>query len=121
MARKDRRASRQKRRRRIRAHIMGTPDRPRLSVFRSNKHIYAQLIEDFSGRTLAAASTQDPVLAEELDSGGNVEAARRVGELIARRALEKGIKRVLFDRSGYDYHGRVATLAEAARKEGLEF
>jgi large subunit ribosomal protein L18 len=100
---------------------MGTPERPRLSVFRSSKHIYAQVIEDISGETLAAASSLDPTVRKELKSGGNTEAARKVGTLVARRALAKGIKEVVFDRSGYDYHGRVAALAEAARDEGLKF
>jgi ribosomal protein L18, bacterial type len=106
---------------RIRKKISGTPERPRLSVFRSDKHIYAQIIDDTKGVTLAAASTLDKSLRGELKSGGTVEAARKVGELIAERAKGKGIEKVVFDRGGYMYHGRVRALAEAAREGGLEF
>jgi len=90
-------------------------------VFRSNKHIYAQIIDDLAGQTLAAASTLDSALRDELGSGNNVEAARKVGALVAQRALNKGIKQVIFDRGGYDYHGKIAALAAGARDEGLEF
>lgn len=117
----DRNETRRVRHRRVRQKVVGTPQRPRLSVYRSEKHIYAQLIEDGSGRTLACASTLDPELRGKLRSGGTVEAARAVGELIARRALGKGIQTVVFDRGGYLYHGRVAALAEAARGAGLQF
>ncbi|MBE3563257.1 50S ribosomal protein L18 [Hydrogenibacillus sp. N12] len=108
---------------RIRRKVFGTPERPRLSVFRSNKHIYAQIIDDTRGVTLASASTLDPELREALKAigTGNVQAAAKVGELIAKRAKAKGIDKVVFDRGGYRYHGRVAALAEAARQGGLDF
>ena len=117
----DKNKARKKRHLRVRKKISGTPARPRLSVFRSSKHIYAQLIDDISGRTLASASTLDKELAGQLQSGGNVEAARKVGELIAKRAKEKGIEAVVFDRGGYLYHGRIKALADAAREGGLQF
>lgn len=113
--------SRKKRHQRIRNKISGTPFKPRLSVYRSLKHTHAQLIDDLSGETLAAASTQDPEIRNEIDNGGNVEAAQMVGELIAKRALEKDIKEIVFDRGGNKYHGRVKALAEAARDNGLDF
>lgn len=111
------------RHRRIRRRISGTPERPRLFVFKSLRHIYAQIIDDTpsqGSRTLVAASTLDPEIRDRIKSD-NIEAAKEVGRLIARRALEKGIKRVVFDRGGYPYHGKVKALAEAAREEGLEF
>ena len=114
-----RNALRKKRHARIRAKISGTPERPRLSVFRSNKHMYAQLIDDTKGVTLVSASTLDKDF--DLENTGNIEAAKKVGELIAKRAVEKGFKSVVFDRSGYLYHGRVKALAESAREHGLEF
>lgn len=95
--------------------------RPRLSVFRSNKHIYAQLIDDVEGRTLAAASTNEKELGGVGSANASVEAAAKVGEAIARRAGEKGVKEVVFDRGGYRYHGRVAAVADAARQAGLSF
>jgi large subunit ribosomal protein L18 len=104
---------------RIRKKVAGSAGRPRLAVFRSLKHIYAQLIDDATGQTLCAASTVDSSLRGA--AGGNIGAAREVGRLIAERALEKGIKQVVFDRGGYIYHGRVRGLAEAARDKGLEF
>ncbi|MDA8274997.1 MAG: 50S ribosomal protein L18 [Actinomycetota bacterium] len=110
---------RRRRHARVRRRIVGTAARPRLAVFRSNKHITAQVIDDDAGRTLAAASTVEPPLRGT--SGGNVEAARAVGALVARRAKEAGITAVVFDRGGFAYHGRVAALADAARAEGLEF
>ncbi len=110
-----------RRHRRIRKKVFGTPERPRLCVFRSNKHIYAQIIDDTIGHTLVSASTLDPELREKLQKTWNKEAAREVGKLIARRALEKGIKKVVFDRGGYKYHGRVKELAEGAREGGLVF
>ncbi|HHX87909.1 MAG TPA: 50S ribosomal protein L18 [Firmicutes bacterium] len=113
--------SRKRRHRRIRHRIFGVQERPRLNVFRSTKHIYAQIIDDREGRTLASASTLEPQLQEELADAGNLEAAKKVGELIARRALDRGIKEVVFDRGGYLYHGRVKALAEAAREQGLKF
>jgi len=106
---------------RVRKKIKGTPERPRLNVFRSLKHIYAQIIDDTSGNTLVAASTLDEALRGKLSNGGNKEAAREVGKLIGQKALEKGIKQVVFDRGGYLYHGRVKELAEGARESGLEF
>ncbi|MCC6862251.1 MAG: 50S ribosomal protein L18 [Bryobacterales bacterium] len=105
--------------RRIRRKIHGTPERPRLAVFRSLAHIYAQVIDDAQRRTLAAASTVEKEGGAK--SGGNVAGAKAVGQLIAARAREKGITRVVFDRGGYLYHGRVKALAEAAREAGLEF
>jgi large subunit ribosomal protein L18 len=110
---------RRRRHARVRRRIVGTAARPRLAVFRSNKHITAQVIDDDAGRTLAAASTVEQTLRSA--SGGNVEAARAVGALVARRAKEAGITAVVFDRGGFAYHGRVAALADAARAEGLEF
>ncbi len=101
--------------------MKGTPERPRLNVFRSLQHIYAQAIEDTTGRTLVSASTLSPEIKGSLRSKGNVEAAKKVGELIAKKCLGKGIQKVVFDRSGYLYHGRVKALAEAARTSGLIF
>lgn len=100
---------------RVRKKISGTQEKPRLSVYRSNKHIYVQLIDDVNGHTLAAARSQDAV------AGANKQAAEAVGKLIAEKALEKGIKEVVFDRSGYLYHGRIKVLADAARAAGLKF
>jgi large subunit ribosomal protein L18 len=110
---------RSRRRRGLRARIRGTPERPRLSVFRSHKHIYAQIIDDLSGRTLAAASTKEGGLS--VRAGGNREAAVAVGKVLAQRATEAGIGAVVFDRGGYRYHGRVKSLADAAREAGLKF
>ena len=112
-------ARRIRRRKGIRKRVLGTPERPRLAVFRSARHIYAQVVDDLSGRTLAAASTVDKGAA--LDHGGNCEAAAVVGKRIAERAKKAGIERVVFDRGGRRYHGRVKALAEAAREGGLEF
>lgn len=117
----DKNAARQKRHYRVRNHISGTAERPRLNVFRSLKHVYAQVINDVTGETLVAASTVDKEVAAQIKFGGNIEAAKAVGTAVAKRALEKGIKEVVFDRGGYLYHGRVAALAEAAREAGLEF
>ncbi|WP_166245958.1 50S ribosomal protein L18 [Paenibacillus turpanensis] len=117
----DKNKARKVRHLRVRKKIEGTTARPRLNVFRSSKHIYAQIIDDVQGVTVAAASTQDKELREELSNGGNVEAARKVGQLIAKRAQEKGLKEVVFDRGGYLYHGRIQALADAAREAGLEF
>ncbi|MGM9972203.1 MAG: 50S ribosomal protein L18 [Anaeroplasmataceae bacterium] len=108
-----------KRHLRIRKNISGTTEKPRLNVFRSNKQIYAQIIDDVNGKTLCSASSLDKELG--LTNGGNVEAAAKVGTLVAQRALEANIKNVVFDRGGYLYHGRVKALAEAARAAGLEF
>ena len=115
----DKNATRQKRHARVRAKLSGTEARPRLNVFRSNKHIYAQLIDDVKGVTLASASTLDKEIGTEATS--NAEAAQKVGELVAKRAIEKGYKAVVFDRGGYLFHGRIKTLADAARENGLEF
>ncbi|MGI6079760.1 MAG: 50S ribosomal protein L18 [Candidatus Avilachnospira sp.] len=104
---------------RLRNRISGTPERPRLSVFRSNNHMYAQIIDDTCGNTLVAASTMDK--GAELEHTDNKEAAAYVGTSIAKKALEKGITKVVFDRGGFIYHGRVKALAEAAREAGLEF
>src|SRR5690606_14790985 len=106
---------------RLRRKIRGTPERPRLSVYRSLKHMYAQIIDDTRGHTLVAASTLDPELRGRLEKTGTVEAAREVGRLIGQRALSKGIRKVVFDRGGNRYHGRVSALAEGAREAGLEF
>ena len=110
--------ARVKRHQRIRNKIAGTPQRPRLNIFRSSKHIYAQLIDDVNGVTLASASTMTKGFE---GSGGNKEAARKVGEMIAKNAVDKGITEVVFDRGGYIFHGRVRELAEAAREGGLKF
>lgn len=120
MARLTREEARKRRHRRIRKKISGTPERPRLCVYKSLRHIYAQLIDDTTGRTLVAASTLDP----QFNSSGsrcNIASAREVGKLLAARARERGITKVVFDRSGYPYHGRVKALAEAAREGGLQF
>lgn len=106
---------------RVRRKVKGTPERPRLNVFRSLKQIYAQVIDDTTGTTLVAASTLDEALKGKVAFGGNKEAAKEVGKLIAQKALDKGIKSVVFDRGGYIYHGRVKELADAAREAGLEF
>ncbi len=108
------------RHRRIRKKVYGTPERPRLCVYKSLKYIYAQIIDDTRGVTLVSASSIEKELRNGR-SGDTVDVARRVGEMIAKRAIEKGIKRVVFDRGGYPYHGRVAALAEGARSAGLEF
>jgi large subunit ribosomal protein L18 len=118
---KDKHELRRRRHYRLRRKVSGTPERPRLAVFRSLNHIYAQVIDDSTGHTLAAASTLDKPLREEKKSGGNIAAAHEVGRLIAERAKEKGVARVVFDRGGFKYHGRVAKLADAAREGGLEF
>ncbi|TDT50418.1 50S ribosomal protein L18 [Fonticella tunisiensis] len=110
-----------KRHLRVRKKVYGTAERPRLNVYRSEKHIYAQIINDDLGTTLVSASSIDKELKDTLKVGSNKEAAKAVGQLIAKRALEKGIKDVVFDRGGYIYHGRVKELAEAARESGLNF
>ncbi|MDD4600537.1 50S ribosomal protein L18 [bioreactor metagenome] len=122
MLRKDNKnAARQKRHYRMRRKVVGTAERPRLNVFRSLSNIYAQIIDDVTGTTLVAANTMDKEIRETVKYGGNIEAAKVVGEAVAKRALAKGIKQVVFDRGGYIYHGRVAQLAQAAREAGLEF
>ena len=111
---------RAKRHRRIRKRVVGMPQRPRLAVFRSHKHLYVQVINDFDQKTLLSGSTTSAALRKDLPRGGNVKAAEHLGKLIAQEAVKRGIKRVVFDRGGYRYHGRVKALAEAARQGGLE-
>ncbi|MCS7201531.1 MAG: 50S ribosomal protein L18 [Dictyoglomus sp.] len=106
---------------RIRKKIFGTPERPRLAVFKSLRYIYAQIIDDTKGHTLVSASSLEKELKSQLKSTDNIEAAKLVGKVIAKRALEKGIKKVVFDRGGFLYHGRIKALADSARAEGLEF
>ncbi len=117
----DRKAESRKRHLRVRNRVEGTPERPRLSVYRSLNHIYAQIIDDTKGVTLVAASTMDNGLKDQFSAGGNIEAAKVVGKAVAERALEKGVKKVVFDRGGHIYHGRIKALAEAAREAGLDF
>ena len=116
--RPDTRAQRMKRHSRVRSKISGTPERPRLSVFRNENNIYAQIIDDVAGSTLVSASTVEKGFE---GNGGNVEAAKKIGALVAERALKKGIEEVVFDRGGYIYHGRVQALADGAREAGLKF
>ena len=114
----DKKQAREARHRRVREKISGTPERPRLNVFRSTKHIYAQVIDDVNGVTLASASS----LSKDFDgNGGNKDGARKVGQMIAKSALDKGITNVVFDRGGNVYHGRIKELAESARENGLQF
>ena len=113
--------ARLKRKKRIRRKLEGTEARPRLTVFRSDKHIYAQIINDETGATLVSASTLSPEYREMAAIKGKVSAAKRVGELVASKALEKGIAKVVFDRNGFIYHGRIQALADAARQKGLDF
>ena len=117
----NRKEQNQKRHRRLRVKLQGTSDCPRVAVFRSIKHIYAQIIDDTKHVTLVSASSSDKELKETLKHGGNVEAAKVVGALLAKRALQKNMKDVVFDRGGFLYHGRVAALAEALREGGLNF
>jgi len=116
-------SARQKRHYKMRRNLSGTAARPRLTVFKSNKYIYAQLIDDIAGHTLASASTLDAafVKANKLESTSNVEAAKAIGESLAKKALDKGIDTIVFDRSGYIYHGKLKALADAAREAGLKF
>lgn len=114
-------AAREKRHYRLRNKISGTAQRPRLAVFRSDSHMYAQIIDDIAGHTLVSASTVEKEAKEKLGSTSNTEAAQFVGELVARRAVEAGITEVVFDRGGYVYHGKVKALADAAREAGLQF
>ena len=118
LIKQDKNQARQKRHLRVRNHIAGTAARPRLNVFRSLKNIYAQIIDDEKGVTLVSASSKEKGFSQY---GGNVEAAKAIGAAVAKKALEKGITEVVFDRGGYIYHGRVAALAEAAREAGLKF
>ncbi len=112
---------RERRHRRVRAKVAGTSEQPRLNVFRSNRHIFAQLIDDSKGHTLAAASTLDDDVRAKAAALKKNDEAKAVGKLLAQRAIEKGFKQVVFDRGGYQYHGRVKSLAEGAREGGLEF
>lgn len=114
-------AAREKRHYRLRNHISGTAERPRLAVFRSNMHIYAQVIDDTVGNTICAASTMEADIKGKLEHTNDVEAAKAVGAAVAKKALEKGINEVVFDRGGYVYHGKVQALADAAREAGLQF
>ncbi len=113
--------ARARRHQRIRRNIEGTAERPRLSIFRSLEHIYAQVVDDDMGNTLAAASTLDPDLRQQMAGLNKTQQATRVGQVVAQRALAKGLKQVVFDRGGYPYHGRVKALADGAREGGLEF
>jgi large subunit ribosomal protein L18 len=121
MAKKTRGQARRMRHRRVRRQVLGTSERPRLNVFRSLKHIYAQVVDDTQGHTIVAASTLDQTLVSDLEGKSPVERAELVGRLVAERARGAGIQEVVFDRSGYRYHGRVKALAEGAREGGLEF
>ena len=121
VSKKSRQVVRENKHSRMRNRFSGTPERPRLAVFRSNNHMYAQIIDDTVGKTLAAASTLEKDVKAELEKTNNVDAAAYLGTVIAKRALEKGITEVVFDRGGYIYQGKVAALAEAAREAGLTF
>lgn len=114
-------ARRLRRQHRVRNRLFGTPERPRLAIFRSSKHIYAQMVNDQAGTTLASASTRDPEIKGQAAYGGNKAAAALVGKLVAERAKQAGIDKICFDRRSYKYHGRVAALADAAREAGLQF
>lgn len=121
MAKMSRNDMRLKRHRRVRKNLNGTPEKPRLCVFRSNKNISCQVIDDLNGVTICSASTLDKDIRDQVAYGGNREAARKIGEVVAERALAKGIEEVAFDRGGFLYHGRVKELAEGAREGGLKF
>jgi len=116
-----RKTARKKRHYRVRNRLSGTPERPRLAVFKSNKHIYAQVIDDVNRCTLVAASTMEKSLSGDLKSTSNVDAAKAVGTAVAKKALDKGIESVVFDRGGFLFHGKVKALAESAREAGLKF
>lgn len=117
----DRKMLRKRRHLRLRAHVRGESARPRLAIFRSLSHIYAQVVDDATGRTLVTASTLDPEVRNEIKGKKKSEASKTVGLIVARRAQAKGISKVVFDRSGFDYHGRVKALADGAREGGLQF
>ncbi len=121
VSKESRQEVRVKKHKRLRNRLNGTAERPRLSVFRSNNHMYAQIIDDTVGNTLVSASTLEKSVKAELEKTNNVDAAAYLGTVIAKRAIEKGIKTVIFDRGGFIYHGKIAALAEAAREAGLEF
>lgn len=114
-------ANRKARHARVRKKVSGTPEQPRLNVYKSNTNLYAQIIDDIAGVTLVSASTLDKDIKANLENTSNVEAAKIVGEAIGKKAIEKGIENVVFDRSGYQYHGKIKELAEAARTAGLKF
>ncbi|MCE2803813.1 MAG: 50S ribosomal protein L18 [Gemmataceae bacterium] len=120
-AQKRKAVSQERRRNRVRRVVRGTADRPRLTVFRSSKHIYVQLIDDDQGKTLVAASTVSPELKGKVNYGGNIKAAEAVGDLVAQKAKSAGLSKICFDRGHYRYHGRIKALADAARKGGLDF
>lgn len=113
--------AREKRHRRVRANVLGTPERPRLNVFRSLRHIYVQVIDDSAGKTLLTVSTLDPEVRAQSKDSNKTDQAKRVGKALAERAQKAGIKTVVFDRAGYKYHGRVRALADASREGGLDF
>ena len=121
VSKKNRSEVRVNKHRRIRSRLSGTPEQPRLAVFRSNNHMYAQIIDDVAGNTIVSASTVQADVKEGLEKTNNVEAAAKLGEVIAKKALDNGINEVVFDRGGYIYQGKVKALAEAAREAGLEF
>ena len=121
VSKKSRAEVRRKKHKRIRNHLAGTTERPRLAVFRSNSHMYAQVIDDTVGKTLVSASTLEKEVKSELEKTNNVEAAAYLGTVIGKRALDKGITTVVYDRGGFIYHGKVKALAEAAREAGLDF
>ena len=121
VSKKSRTAVRENKHRRMRHHLAGTAQRPRLAVFRSNNHMYAQIIDDSVGHTLVSASTLEKEIKAELENTDTVDAAAYIGTVVAKRAIEKGIKEVVFDRGGFIYQGKVAALADAAREAGLEF
>ena len=121
MAKLSRNDRRKQRHRRVRKNLYGTPDKPRMCVFRSNSNISVQVIDDVNGSTLISASSMDKEVKEKASYGGNKEAAKLVGEAVAKRAIDKGIKEVAFDRGGFLYHGRVKELADGAREAGLKF
>lgn len=121
VSKKSREVVRQTKHRRLRNHLSGTAERPRLAVFRSNNHMYAQIIDDTVGNTLVSASTLDKDVKADLEKTNNVDAAAKLGTVIAKKALDKGISNVVFDRGGFIYQGKIAALADAAREAGLEF
>ena len=121
VSKESRQEIRAKKHMKIRNRFSGTAERPRLAVFRSNSHVYAQVIDDVAGKTIVSASTLEKDIKAELKNTDDIEAATKVGDIVAKRALEKGIKAVVFDRGGYIYHGKVKALADAAREAGLEF
>lgn len=118
---KNRMGNRRERHKRVRKKVQGTGERPRLAVFKSSKHIYAQLIDDIKAHTITSASTLNPAFKQKLTTTSNIPAAKLVGQILAERAHEKGIKKIVFDRGGFIYHGRIKAIAESAREAGLKF